>query len=455
MRKMFLTLVFLIAFFPACLHAAMPVVSPATGNPNADSEGNVWYYILTDVLDVVTYEVDADDRLTTGFPAPDKEAQLWKITAASDGYYYLVNKKSGALRLWTHAIVTDMHEFYAGTNAIEGLATDPEPFEIRDTNDAMLIYRIGAIQPLARGGDPRYNAPNTTPIRENSTAGVGSVHFILPKDLSFYPALLLSTAENPVWHYIQFPNTGKVIQDNGPEVRLSVEAKLDEANENADAQLWRITYDNETSEASTLFYGTYSIVNKKSGHKIFYENYPATNGIAPVDEVGFYALPDNTVARYDSATRICDVTLSATLKVPESSGNGYLIHGNWNNSGAYLQHFMIPGADDKLNRTNNSDEIGEWSVIAFIPAENSNVGIQPVAASKIRIFPNPAKEFISVELPENATSIIFINAMGQTVKKVKPSVTGEPINISAFAPGIYFMKIEKPSGAETVKLIKN
>jgi hypothetical protein len=115
---------------------------------------------------------------------------------------------------------------------------------------------------------------------------------------------------------------------------------------------------------------------------------------------------------------------------------------------------MIPGADDKLNRTNNS-EIGEWSVIQFIPATPGTSINRPSIAEKVKIYPNPAQNFISVELPENTTSLVFINSMGQIVKKVKPETNREKINVSAFAPGIYFMQIEKSSGVETVKFVKN
>jgi len=81
-------------------------------------------------------------------------------------------------------------------------------------------------------------------------------------------------------------------------------------------------------------------------------------------------------------------------------------------------------------------------------AISSANGIAPVSATGIRIYPNPAKDFIQIQgLNEGAKTEIF-NTKGELVIRTS---NNSKINISSLSPGLYFLKTD---GGKTVKFIK-
>lgn len=75
----------------------------------------------------------------------------------------------------------------------------------------------------------------------------------------------------------------------------------------------------------------------------------------------------------------------------------------------------------------------------------------------INIYPNPAQTVVNIatetELPDSYT---VFNSLGQVVVSAQNvSDANTAINISGFANGIYFLKIDKGSESKTIKFIKN
>jgi hypothetical protein len=76
----------------------------------------------------------------------------------------------------------------------------------------------------------------------------------------------------------------------------------------------------------------------------------------------------------------------------------------------------------------------------------------------IQIYPNPTQTVLNIattnsELPD---SYVIYNSLGQTVATVKVSSSANlTINTSAYANGMYFIKIDKGSESKTIKFIKN
>ena len=86
------------------------------------------------------------------------------------------------------------------------------------------------------------------------------------------------------------------------------------------------------------------------------------------------------------------------------------------------------------------------------------IGIQEnTFNSNIRIFPNPAANFITIENPskENATLEIS-NSIGQVVYKtqISSSENTKELDVSAFPSGIYFVKIKSRSDVAVQKFVK-
>ena len=79
--------------------------------------------------------------------------------------------------------------------------------------------------------------------------------------------------------------------------------------------------------------------------------------------------------------------------------------------------------------------------------------------SNIRLYPNPANEFVFVNISEGQDLpdfICFYNTLGQQLSQVKVSSSNDlTINIATLSKGIYFLKINKDTASKTLQFIKN
>lgn len=73
------------------------------------------------------------------------------------------------------------------------------------------------------------------------------------------------------------------------------------------------------------------------------------------------------------------------------------------------------------------------------------------STSSISIYPNPAKEQITITGSCNVQEVMILNTIGQVLITQKNYSTKAVIDVSALGTGIYFIKIVDRSGAETVK----
>lgn len=73
----------------------------------------------------------------------------------------------------------------------------------------------------------------------------------------------------------------------------------------------------------------------------------------------------------------------------------------------------------------------------------------------LRIYPNPAHDLVSIDLPDNNESIItIINAFGEVVLNEKTSAKNVTLKIDSLTNGVYFIKLESEEGASALKFIK-
>lgn len=75
------------------------------------------------------------------------------------------------------------------------------------------------------------------------------------------------------------------------------------------------------------------------------------------------------------------------------------------------------------------------------------------SVDKIRVYPNPATDFITVDLTERVESIYLMNSVGRIIQKIKPQMQQHKIDVSAYAPGIYFIGVKKAHGMQSFKII--
>jgi len=96
--------------------------------------------------------------------------------------------------------------------------------------------------------------------------------------------------------------------------------------------------------------------------------------------------------------------------------------------------------DAKLYKTVNAGEI-------------MNV-LENEIAAKIKVFPNPAREFVSIDFPKGRIqSVVIYDVVGRNV--ISLSANFEKINLAKLPPGIYILNILTDKGLVTKRLIKN
>ena len=75
-----------------------------------------------------------------------------------------------------------------------------------------------------------------------------------------------------------------------------------------------------------------------------------------------------------------------------------------------------------------------------------------VLASKFRVYPNPARDFINVESKNiKVASVDMYNVLG--AKVLSSELTNNRVNVSTLVKGVYFMKINADVGSVTKKVV--
>jgi hypothetical protein len=71
----------------------------------------------------------------------------------------------------------------------------------------------------------------------------------------------------------------------------------------------------------------------------------------------------------------------------------------------------------------------------------------------IDIYPNPAIDYISIETHQKAT-IEILNIDGQLINNTKTDGITTDIDITGFAKGFYFIKVQSEKGVAMKKFVK-
>ena len=77
--------------------------------------------------------------------------------------------------------------------------------------------------------------------------------------------------------------------------------------------------------------------------------------------------------------------------------------------------------------------------------------------SKLKIFPNPAKDYINIDFPENNSQelIIEINDLsGKQILYIQSQYKDQQINVSGLSSGLYFLTIKSNNSIHKIKFVK-
>ena len=86
---------------------------------------------------------------------------------------------------------------------------------------------------------------------------------------------------------------------------------------------------------------------------------------------------------------------------------------------------------------------------------NCNLGSSSFITNtpKVKLYPNPAKDYVELENLENGNQIEIFNSVGQKVLDLSYPTNGK-INISNLFPGVYFLKTKTNNTFSNFKFIK-
>lgn len=266
-------------FFSYCLFAASlislqaqslsrPVISPAMGNPLADANGDVWYYIQFRNGNVVLQDMGNNANLMTKTKRiSNADDQLWKLTGSEDNY--IIEGKSGrkinysGSRFQASATASVTLKLFSTTNA-----TYAPAWEIQRKTSSSSMNQWGGAGTDKELGEWTASDPNNPLL------------FVAQNELlTMMPVISSSDNSNETWYYISFKNGGNMIQDMGDDTNL-----LTQKPATTDNQLWKIT---GTAD-------NYSIVGK-SGRKI---NFNGTTFQAGSTAAAFKIAPTTNATYY-------------------------------------------------------------------------------------------------------------------------------------------------------------
>lgn len=104
---------------------------------------------------------------------------------------------------------------------------------------------------------------------------------------------------------------------------------------------------------------------------------------------------------------------------------------------------------------------GNFTQMEMIPFMiNQNLGVNDVAGQleSIKLYPNPASSTITLTMPDAAAlpeGYTVYNSLGQVTGSGKISSSTQSLDISGYANGVYFIKIDKGNSSKTLKFIKS
>ena len=82
------------------------------------------------------------------------------------------------------------------------------------------------------------------------------------------------------------------------------------------------------------------------------------------------------------------------------------------------------------------------------------LGIDDASLENLRYYPNPVSSMVTILNSEPIEKITIMNMLGQVIFSKKDANLTVAIDVSSFASGSYFMKVETEFGSKVVKLVK-
>ena len=207
---------------------------------------------------------------------------------------------------------------------------------------------------------------------------------------------------------------------------------------------------------SLIHVGTNGMQNFNSGKTPFLIGNSYTGGMAVNYEGNIIAMGCKDEVRvfaiaYD-ANNVPTLTLLHSIKPAmgtNSAGLAYDRAGNLyviSNTTERLGVWAMPKADNTFTTYS--------AVHQSIPIRHIITGLNEPKASTVRIYPNPAQDFVKIQSENNMQSIELYDLRGRLLKAASIDDFKCEMNINDLAKGIYMIRVKTGGNTESIRLIK-
>ena len=96
----------------------------------------------------------------------------------------------------------------------------------------------------------------------------------------------------------------------------------------------------------------------------------------------------------------------------------------------------------------------DWFVddVKVIPTDTTDVNVNELAALKLNIYPNPAKNVIHIEAAKNIQNVQLMSITGVLLEERKTNAQSVKLNLEGYSKGIYMVRIVTEDGVATKKI---
>lgn len=167
-----------------------------------------------------------------------------------------------------------------------------------------------------------------------------------------------------------------------------------------------------------------------------------------VEDTLFYNAPNGENQHFDVFRKSANGIQGVDITLPANMGDSTIVltqttvNSAWNKNRIYTLAFVQNTTDKTILNAAKSTT-----------SKVSNTGIKSIKDLGIQVYPNPANDYLTIELANNEnTNISLINILGEMVLN-KQINNSEKIELSNLSKGIYFLSIQNLTGKATQKLI--
>lgn len=167
-----------------------------------------------------------------------------------------------------------------------------------------------------------------------------------------------------------------------------------------------------------------------------------------VEDTIFYNSPNGEYTHFDVFRKSANGTQGIDIVLPTNVGDSNIISSEtaintaWNKNRIYTLAFVQNTSDKNILNVAKSN-----------PTKSSSTGVKTLEELGIKVYPNPANEYVNIDLLNNEkTKVSIINILGEVVFN-KEIVESEKIDLTRFNKGVYFLNLEKSNGKFVKKLI--